>query len=189
VGALLHTRRVERTRKRFFAISVESVVAVLDALQAAGVGAWLAGGWGVDALVGRETRWHSDVDVLVDVADEGLARAVQALTGLGYVDSGTDGDAGALLPVRVVVRDVAGRTIDLLGIKQGDDVGGVDNAPSFSRDDLDRGRLAGRVVPCVSGRAQLYLHQSYEPTETDRRDVELLCQELNLPLPNGYRRS
>lgn len=41
------------------------VQAVLAALDAAGVPTWLDGGWGIDALVGRQTRPHSDLDLVI----------------------------------------------------------------------------------------------------------------------------
>jgi lincosamide nucleotidyltransferase A/C/D/E len=40
------------------------------------------GGWGVDALVGRQTRPHHDVDLLVEVAD--LERLRLCLIALGF---------------------------------------------------------------------------------------------------------
>ena len=50
----------------------------------AGIGVYLDGGWGVDALVGRETRAHNDIDLFVQrgdyqrfvdlIADEGFPR-------------------------------------------------------------------------------------------------------------------
>ena len=36
------------------------VLRVLDALEVAGVRASLTGGWGIDALLGRQTRAHGD---------------------------------------------------------------------------------------------------------------------------------
>jgi lincosamide nucleotidyltransferase A/C/D/E len=55
---------------------------VLDGLEEAGVRYWLAGGWGVAALVGRQTRAHRDLDLAVDAqqVDEWL----HALEALGY---------------------------------------------------------------------------------------------------------
>jgi len=35
---------------------------------------WIVGGWATDLFVGRETREHSDVDVVVRRADQGLLR-------------------------------------------------------------------------------------------------------------------
>jgi lincosamide nucleotidyltransferase A/C/D/E len=63
-------------------ISAEQMLAVLDALEGAGCWVSLEGGWGVDALVGHETRPHRDLDVDVDAAQETVALA--ALARLGY---------------------------------------------------------------------------------------------------------
>jgi len=43
----------------------------------AGVGApwWLAGGWAIDAFVGRVTRVHEDIDVLVLRRDQAAFRS------------------------------------------------------------------------------------------------------------------
>ena len=57
---------------------------VLDALDAAGVRAWVEGGWGIDALVGRSTREHDDLDLAVDAGAGGFDAAVAALETLGY---------------------------------------------------------------------------------------------------------
>jgi lincosamide nucleotidyltransferase A/C/D/E len=61
---------------------ISEVFTVLDRLASAGCRFWLEGGWGVDALVGRQTRPHRDVDVDIDADDEGLALSV--LAELGY---------------------------------------------------------------------------------------------------------
>lgn len=41
------------------------VIMIINALAAAGVDAWLDGGWGVDALVGEQTRPHDDLDLVI----------------------------------------------------------------------------------------------------------------------------
>jgi lincosamide nucleotidyltransferase A/C/D/E len=41
------------------------VLEVLDILDADGVMHWLDGGWGVDALLGVQTRPHADLDLAV----------------------------------------------------------------------------------------------------------------------------
>jgi lincosamide nucleotidyltransferase A/C/D/E len=46
-------------------MSAADVLDVTSRLEAAGISFWLDGGWGVDALVGRETRPHSDLDLVV----------------------------------------------------------------------------------------------------------------------------
>jgi hypothetical protein len=45
------------------------VIEVLDALDSAGVEWWVLGGWGVDALIGEQTRAHKDLDLAVFLTD------------------------------------------------------------------------------------------------------------------------
>ena len=64
------------------AVLLGDLLAVTTALHRAGIAHWVAGGWGVDALVGRQTRPHRDLDLAVD-ADQ-LDQAVALLRPLGY---------------------------------------------------------------------------------------------------------
>ena len=64
---------------------------ILAELLKAGCRVWVAGGWGVDALIGRQTRPHRDLDLAVDANDETPAvwmlerRGYQVETDLGPV--------------------------------------------------------------------------------------------------------
>ena len=66
------------------------VESVCCALNAAGLEHWLFGGWAVDLWVGRLTRPHEDIDVLVWRHDE--ARVHEALQGAGWVHTPTPED-------------------------------------------------------------------------------------------------
>ena len=50
--------------------------AVVDVLGAAGISAWLFGGWGLDARIGRITREHGDVEFWLERTDAGRSKAV-----------------------------------------------------------------------------------------------------------------
>lgn len=65
-------------------LTAAEVLRVLAALDAVGVRAFVAGGWGVDALVGRHSRVHRDLDLAVDVTNFTLERALSALETLDY---------------------------------------------------------------------------------------------------------
>ena len=58
------------------------LASVAAALDAAGLEHWFFGGWAVDLWVGRVTRAHDDVDLLVRRSDEAAVDA--ALTGAGW---------------------------------------------------------------------------------------------------------
>ena len=42
------------------------IKAVVSTLEASGISAWLFGGWGLDARIGRITREHGDVEFWVE---------------------------------------------------------------------------------------------------------------------------
>ena len=48
---------------------------VLDVLSAAGVPAWLFGGWGLDARIGRVTRSHGDIEFWVPRSHDARSKA------------------------------------------------------------------------------------------------------------------
>jgi lincosamide nucleotidyltransferase A/C/D/E len=52
------------------------VLGVLADLAEAGCAVWVAGGWGVDALIGRQTRLHRDLDLSLDARYETAALLV-----------------------------------------------------------------------------------------------------------------
>jgi hypothetical protein len=54
---------------------------VSTVLSAAGVRAWLFGGWGLDARIGRITRPHGDVEFWVDRVDDGRSQAALVAAG------------------------------------------------------------------------------------------------------------
>ena len=69
------------SRSRAFACSAAAwvhndVLAVLTALDAGGIDYWVDGGWGIDALVGEQTRRHHELDL--GVSRDDVAR-VEAL--------------------------------------------------------------------------------------------------------------
>ncbi len=46
-------------------MSNEQAVELLGQLEEAGVQVWVDGGWGVDALIGYQTREHDDLDLVI----------------------------------------------------------------------------------------------------------------------------
>ena len=152
-------------------MALAEVHRVLDALDDAGCRAWIAGGWGVDALAGRQTRPHRDLDLLVEAAllDDALA----ALAGLGYRVE-TD-----WLPIRVEVAAPGRRWVDLHPVVFDGDGHGVQAGPDGTTFEypaacLVTGSLDGRPVECLSVDRQIEAHTGFEPREADRADLALL---------------
>ncbi len=157
------------------AMDVAEVHRVLDALDAVGCAAWLGGGWGVDALVGRQTRPHRDLDLLVESGR--LEDALTALAAIGYVIE-TD-----WRPVRVEVAAPRERWVDLHPVSFDAAGNGVQAGPDGTSYDypagcLVPGRIGDRRVGCLGAARQLDAHAGYPPRAVDRHDVALLRRLL-----------
>lgn len=156
------------------------VLRVLDAFDSTGVTAGITGGWGIDALLRRETRPHGDVDL--GVASEAVDVAIDALRALGYVVAADD------RPARVVLTSESSR-VDLHPIVWDADGAGVQTGFDGERFDypagsLDaKGEIAGRTVRCGTPELQVAFHSHYAPRDHDRRDMAALAAAFDLSLP------
>ena len=56
----------------------EDAAGLLDALAERGIDVRLDGGWGVDALLGRQTREHNDLDLFSERRDEDARARLRA---------------------------------------------------------------------------------------------------------------
>jgi hypothetical protein len=72
------TAAVDRHRR---AAQLRLIRAVTDVLGAAGISAWLFGGWGLDARIGRITRDHGDVEFWVERVDAERSKAMLVAAG------------------------------------------------------------------------------------------------------------
>ena len=120
------------------------MLAVLRVLQATGMRLCVTGGWGIDALVGRQTREHRDRDLLVEA--QRLAECLSLLAARGYAEE-TD-----LLPVRVEVVAAKRGWVDVHPVRLAADGSGMQAGLNGTRFDYPAdcfatGNLAGREVP------------------------------------------
>ncbi len=164
-------------------MSGAEVLRVLDGLKAVGIRAGISGGWGVDALLRRETRPHGDLDLGVGAED--VDRAIDALRSLGYAMTLDE------RPARVVLESALGR-VDLHPIVWDASGAGVQTGLAGEQFDYPTGSLdaegliAGRIVRCATPDLQLAFHAHYEPRDHDRRDMAALASEFGLSLPLAY---
>jgi lincosamide nucleotidyltransferase A/C/D/E len=112
---------------------------LLSALDDLGVAHWLDGGWGVDCLLGEQTRPHGDVDLVVP--RPGLERVRGLLASQGYVV------VRDLLPTALALRDPSGREVDLHPVDPTADGGGDQVLP-----DGDSWHYAPPVEASIGGR-------------------------------------
>ncbi len=176
---------LEQVRGRLFRIADDDLRAVADRLDAAGLSWHLAGGWGVDALLGTRTRSHADIDVCVDWEDDGEARAVAALAPLGYDVTTHRSPSGAVLPVRAVLRRPDGRTLDLLLVTSTTGPGAPDPGVAAPLPATERttGTIAGRTYPCIGVGSQIAAHEGFRLYAHQRRDLEALVRRFGVASP------
>ena len=158
-------------------ISEADVLVVLDGLARAGVSVSVAGGWAMDALLGRVTREHGDLDLALDAAS--IEPAVAALADLGL---GVEHDQR---PARLAMGD-GRRSVDLHPVvwdgsgtgRQAGLAGEVFVYPPGSTDAV--GRIGGRSVRCLSPELLVTFHLGYEPRAIDRHDMAALAEAFGL---------
>jgi lincosamide nucleotidyltransferase A/C/D/E len=159
----------------------DEVLRVIDALRTNGLRVWLDGGWGIDALLGEQTREHDDVDLVVEL--EALPTVLVTMEQLGFT---TFEDHA---PTRVVLRAHDGRQADLHPVSFSDDGTGWQRAANPDGSDcayppsgFGNGRILGRVVPCITAALQLDHHRGYEPRARDHADMAHLARRFDLTL-------
>jgi lincosamide nucleotidyltransferase A/C/D/E len=120
------------------------VLEVLSALKTAGLRTVMLGGWGIDALVGRQLRQHRDLDLALEPCQ--FDRAVEALQDLGFERWNEDEAPlpfGPIEPERTATfRDRALRVVDLHGTE-------------LALLEVNDGLIGNREVACLSAEQQL----------------------------------
>lgn len=161
------------------------VLAVLDLADRAGVRLWIDGGWGVDALLGGQTRGHGDLDVVLEARH--LYAFRDALSGHGFTPDGEDAATvwnflmahpdGAVVDLHVIVFDSDGNGV--LGPPQ---AGSAYPVAALT----GRGQIAGRGVDCVCAQWAVRFRDAYAGDVGDRADVQALCRRFDLVVPAQY---
>jgi lincosamide nucleotidyltransferase A/C/D/E len=158
----------------------QGVVSLLRVAEELGVILWIDGGWGVDALIGRQTRAHNDIDVFIESKD--AAKFIDELKRAGYREKHRDYTSASHSVW------VQGKNIVDLHLFEFDAQGAAiyegETYPSWVL--AGHGVIGGIEVLCMTAEAQLLFHQGYEFDDHDKHDVKLLCEAFHLELPEGY---
>jgi lincosamide nucleotidyltransferase A/C/D/E len=160
----------------------QDAIDFLSALQNMGVGVWLDGGWGVDALVGRQTRLHNDIDIFIE--KKNAEAVIGLLTAKGYAETETD----FTTQDHEQWRDGHGRIVDLHLFEFAEPGKAVFENTEYPSEVLGGiGQIGEITVRCLTAEAQVLFHQGYEFDDNDRSDVLLLCERFGIPVPEEFR--
>jgi lincosamide nucleotidyltransferase A/C/D/E len=178
----------------------EEVVALYALLAEHGVRVWVDGGWGVDALLGEQTRPHKDLDALVPFDDLGTLAGV--LAGRGFTRKeiwgenrwvahaarlpliGREPRGGSAVATAFVLRDGTGHELDVHALtfdRRGCGIPAWNADVTYPPDALaGRGVIAGTPVRCLSARMQMATHTGYALQAKDRQDLRLLHERFGI---------
>jgi lincosamide nucleotidyltransferase A/C/D/E len=158
-------------------VRAEDVAEILGRLDDAGTWYCIEGGWGVDALLGEQTREHRDLDL--GIRQDDVERMCAVLEEFERDD--------AEWPSAVVFVDERGRRVDahpLTFDENGDGwqanlSGGSYRWPG---DELGaRGQIGGREVRCITPELQLRWHEHDDFDDLDWADMSALAERFDLP--------
>jgi lincosamide nucleotidyltransferase A/C/D/E len=165
--------------------SGEDVIRIYKYLSGNNVQVWLTGGWGIDALLGEQTRPHKDLDIIMLLED--VRRMCQLLEPEGFqlkeiwaenrwvFDTLGNNSATAF-----VLGDKQDRELDVHAITLDDRGNGIpawerDEGDIFTQQDLSAlGTIAGFAVKCITPEKQVFCHMGYQLPDKQLQDLGLL---------------
>lgn len=143
---------------------------------------FLDGGWGVDALVGYETRAHNDIDIFVEKSN--YHRFIVLIKNNGFYEVKMEYTTMS----HTVWEDEKGRIIDLHCFEYAENGEIVYEGEHFSSETFSgKGSIDGTEVSCIEPHSQVMFHLGYEFDENDMHDVKILCETFYIEIPKEYR--
>jgi lincosamide nucleotidyltransferase A/C/D/E len=166
-------------------MTAADVISFYTELQELDINIWIDGGWGVDALLGEQTRPHKDLDIAIQQSDVPGLRAL--LEARCYQEI----KIAEASPWNFVLGDENGHEIDVHVIvldKEGNGVyGPLENGQLYPSASLSgSGVIQGHRVRCISAEWAVKFHCGYALKGKDFADVSALCKRFGLTLPDEY---
>ena len=165
-------------------MTVDMVHWFLDLFDELGIKVWIDGGWGVDALLGEQTRKHQDLDIMISWEDSAIL--TEALLARGFVDIHTDDRKDR----NFVMGHPAHGMLDFHVIERTEEGGAVYGPGEIdwviSGSELNAiGYIRSREVRCLSVDYQVRSHAGYTLQDTDFADMRALQEKFGVELlPN-----
>jgi lincosamide nucleotidyltransferase A/C/D/E len=169
------------------AMDKQSVEDLVQEFNRRDIKLWIDGGWGVDALLEKQTRPHGDLDIAIREKD--ITTAVSLLEEKGYsrVKRGDETDWN------FIMGDKEARFVDFHVINLDQEGNGIygpaENGNFYHKDALSgKGRIGNLEVKCISPKWMVKFHMGYKLRESDYQDVKALCEKFEIELPEEYKK-
>jgi lincosamide nucleotidyltransferase A/C/D/E len=161
-------------------MTAESALELVKLFEQNQIEVTLDGGWGVDALLGDQTRMHSDLDIVIAFDDSVRLKAL--LESRGY----TDVPRPDTRPINYVLGDDQGHLVDIHTYTF-DRENHPDQGLDYPLESLDgKGTILGYPVRSIDVENMVKFHSGYKLDENDYHDVKALCQHFGIDLPADY---
>ncbi|MBP9771705.1 MAG: nucleotidyltransferase family protein [Candidatus Pacebacteria bacterium] len=155
------------------------VINLYTKLEEININIWIDGGWAVDALVGKQTREHQDLDIAVE--DKDLSQLKEYLKSQGYKEAPRAED-----PMwDLVLKDDAGLEVEVHAFTLDENQEVVEQPywDGYSKDSLSGvGNIAGQEVRCVSLNQLVKTHNKEKRAlkEKDYNDMRTLTEHFGV---------
>lgn len=160
----------------------DAVIELVQLFEQNGIDVVVDGGWGVDALLGEQTRPHNDLDIAIQHKD--VPKVRELLEARGYADVPRDDTREC----NFVMGDSKGHEVDIHSYTF-NDAGKIIFGVPYPFDSLrGTGSIQGYPVKCISVEWLVKFHSGYELDANDYRDVAALCERFGLVLPAEYEK-
>ena len=157
-------------------------VKIIKLIEREGIEVYVVGGWGVDVLLGEQTRKHDDLDIALP--HRFVPKLRELLESRGYEDVPRPDTREC----NFVLGDDKGRMIDVHSYtfdENGKNVFGITFEPNHL---TGSGTINGYPVKCSPPDVTVGFHTGYEVSEVDYHDVKALCERFNIPMPKEYEK-
>lgn len=174
-------------------MSAGNLLKIRSELNDMGIDIWIDGGWGVDALLGRETRVHKDMDFIADKKFYGKIREFFFNKGYEVSDAEPDEEWHFIMEGPEGMVDVMMLNFLEDGSATYAPSASVGAFPDFAFD--GEGEIDGAKVECISAEYRLLCltkaygvvgRTGYIFNEKDYNDLKALSEKFDIPMPPEF---
>lgn len=165
-------------------MEAEDVLTLYNLFEENDIKVWIDGGWGIDALLGKQTRPHKDLDIAIYHKDKPKLRKLLEERGYKDIERGDTSDWNFVLGDGK--REVDVHTFIF------DDKGNNIYGTAYPKQSLTgTGVINGQTVNCIPPEWVVKFHAeaTYTPKAKDIQDVKAICEKFHLELPKNYKMS
>ena len=161
-------------------VKLEDAVEIISALENAGIKVFIDGGWGVDALLGYQSRAHNDIDIFIESSHKDSV--LKILYANEYKEIKTDYTTSD----HSVWKDKKDRLIDLHIFSCSPNLNFIFEGQEYPREVFSgKGKIGDIDVVCIPPEYQVQFHLGYERDINDIKDVLRKADELMKDVSNS----